>query len=264
VTTVAAAVASRLPTRWVGSAACALYPRFEPELGRLADFCPRGGTAIDIGGWYGPWSRRLAARCDRVVTMEPVPHLARHLRSTLPGNVRVVQAAASDHESTARLWLPAGDRGDRGVSSLARRDIHSHSVAVPAVTVDSLAVHDVRFVKVDVDGEELPALLGAAGLLQRDRPALLVELETRIRPITPVIALLTGQGYRGWVLAARSWMPLADFDLAGHQSRTEHLVHRGLLRRALVPREGRYINSVLFLPAGRVPGGTAVPERRPA
>ncbi|MFH8931197.1 FkbM family methyltransferase [Streptomyces pristinaespiralis] len=258
-TTLAAAVASRLPTRWVGSAACALYPRFEPELSRLADFCPRGGTAIDIGGWYGPWSRRLAARCERVVTLEPVPHLARHLRSTLPGNARVVQAAAGDREGTARLWLPAGDRGDRGVSSLARREIHSHSVDVRTVTVDSLGLRGVRFVKVDVDGEELAALLGASGLLRRDRPALLVELETRIRPIAPVVALLTGQGYRGWVLAARSWMPLADFDLAGHQSRTEHLVHRGLLRRALIPRDGRYINSVLFLPDGRVPGGTAAP-----
>ncbi|ATW47307.1 FkbM family methyltransferase [Streptomyces peucetius] len=256
-TTFAAAVASHLPTRWVGSAACALYPRFEPELGRLADFCPPGGTALDIGGWYGPWSRRLAARCAHVVTVEPVPHLARHLKATLPSNVRVVQAAASDRGGTARLWLPAGDRGDRGISSLARRDIHAHSVRVPSLTVDSLGLHDVRFAKVDVDGEELPVLLGASGLLQRDRPALLVELETRIRPITPVVALLTGQGYRGWVLAEGAWTPLAGFDLAAHQSRTGHLVHRGLLRRALVPRRDRYINSVLFLPRDRAPGDSA-------
>ena len=254
-TTLAAAVAARLPTRWVGSAACAVYPRFEPELERLADFCPAGGTALDIGGWYGPWSRRLAARCARVVTVEPVPHLARYLESSLPGNARVVQAAASDRTGMARLWLPAGDRGDRGVSSLARRDIHAHSLDVPCLTIDSLGLRDVGFVKVDVDGEELPALLGASGLLQRQRPALLVELETRIRPIAPVVALLTGQGYRGWVLAARSWVPLSDFDLAVHQARTEHLVHRGLLRRAVVPRGGRYINSVLFLPEGRRPGG---------
>lgn len=260
-TTLAAAVASRLPTRWVGAAACALYPRFEPELGRLADFCPAGGTALDVGGWYGPWSRRLAARCADVVTMEPVPHLARHLEATLPGNVRVVQAAASDRDGTARLWLPAGDRGDRGVSSLTRRDIHAHSVRVPSRTVDSLGLHDVRFAKVDVDGGELPALRGASGLLRRDRPALLVELETRIRRVAPVVGLLTGQGYRGWVLVADAWTPLAGFDLSAHQSRTEHLVHRSLLRRALVPREDRYINSVLFLPDGRVPGGEMAPDR---
>lgn len=113
-TTLAAAVASRLPEGLVASAAVALYPRFEPELRRLADFCPADGVALDIGGWYGPWSRRLAARCTEVVTVEPVPHLAERLRRTLPSNARVVQGAATDREGTARLWFPEGDRGDRG------------------------------------------------------------------------------------------------------------------------------------------------------
>lgn len=256
-TTFAAAVASRLPTGLVGSAAVALYPRFEPELRRLADFCPPGTTAVDIGGWYGPWSRRLARRCAEVVTVEPVPHLADHLRRTLPSNVRVVQGAAADRPGTARLWFPEGDRGDRGVSSLERRDIHAHCVEVESLTIDSLGLHGVGFVKMDVDGAEVAALRGAEELLRRDRPALLIELESRLGPVGPAIALLTGQGYTGWVLPARRWIPLAGFDLAGHQARTEHLVHQGLLRRAFVPQRTRYVNSVLFLPGGRVPGGAA-------
>lgn len=209
-TTFAAAVASRLPTGLVGSAAVALYPRFEPELRRLADFCPPGSTAVDIGGWYGPWSRRLARRCAEVVTVEPVPHLADHLRRTLPPNVRVVQGAATDREGgTVQLWFPEGDDGDRGVSSLERRDIHAHSVDVPSLTIDGLGLHGVGFVKMDVDGGEVAALRGAAELLRRDRPALLVELESRLGPIGPAVSLLTGQGYAGWLLAGRRWIPLA-------------------------------------------------------
>lgn len=73
-------------------------------------------------------------------------------------------------------------------------------------------------------------------------------------PIAPAIDLLTGQGYAGWLLAGRRWIALDGFDLVAHQARTEHLVHRGLLRRAFVPHRERYINSVLFLPDGRVPG----------
>ncbi|MEU9709552.1 FkbM family methyltransferase [Streptomyces sp. NPDC059164] len=253
-TTLAAAVAAGLPGHLVGSVAVALYPRFEPELRRLADFCPPGGVALDIGGWYGPWSRRLAARCERVVTVEPVPHLAEHLRRTLPSNVRVVQGAATDREGTARLWFPEGDQGDRGVSSLARRAIHAHSVEVPSVTVDGLGLTGVGFVKMDVDGGEAAALLGAAELLRRDRPALLIELESRLGPIEPVIATLTGLGYAGWVLPHRDWLPLTGFDLVAHQERTEHLVHRGVLHRAFAPRRERYVNSVLFLPEGRTPG----------
>ncbi|MBM9623363.1 FkbM family methyltransferase [Streptomyces zhihengii] len=262
-TTPAAALAARLPVRWVGAAARALYPRLEPELARLADYCPAGGTAVDVGSWYGPWARRLADRCDRVVAVEPVAHLAGYLRTSLPGNVRVVHGAACDREGTARLWLPEGDQGDRGLSSLTRSGVHAHSVEVPALTVDALGLGDVVFVKMDVDGGELPALRGAEGTLARQRPALLIELEARIQEPAPVVGLLAGLGYQGWVLPDRAWVALADFDLAAHQERTEHLVHRGMLRRTLSPggarsgtaaRRERYVNSVLFLPEGRDPG----------
>lgn len=93
--TLAARLAPHLPVRLVAATARAVYPRFEPELARLSDLCPAGcGTAVDVGGWYGPWTRRLAGRARQVVTVEPVPHLARLLTSAAPANVRVVQAAA--------------------------------------------------------------------------------------------------------------------------------------------------------------------------
>ncbi|MFF1447281.1 FkbM family methyltransferase [Streptomyces sp. NPDC058274] len=254
-TTLAARLAPLLPVRLVAAAARLVYPRFEPELGRLADLCPPGcGTAVDVGGWYGPWTRRLSGRARRVVTVEPVPHLARLLASATPGNVRVVRAAASDRPGTARLWLPTGDAGDRGVSSLVRRDIHGRALEVPCVTLDGLDLHDVGFIKIDVDGNELAVLRGADALLARDRPALFVELESRIQPVAPVVSHLAERGYAGWVLPGDTWLPLASFPLEAHQARTSHVVSQGLLRRVLPLRGPRYVNSVLFLPDGRRPG----------
>ncbi|MFF3762771.1 FkbM family methyltransferase [Streptomyces sp. NPDC001922] len=253
--TLAARLAPRLPPRWVGAAAALLYPRFEPELARLDDFCPPGGTAVDVGGWYGPWSRRLARRADRVVAVEPVPHLALLLTATAPPNVTVVQAAAAEEDGQAQLWLPPGDRGDRGVSSLVRREVHGSAVEVRCRSLDGLGLTDVTFVKVDVDGSELAVLRGAERTLRRDRPALLVELEVRIQPFGPVLSHLAERGYRGWVLPEREWVPLVSFDLAAHQRRTAHVAEHGLLRRTLAPhsRSVRYVNSVLFLPQGRRP-----------
>ncbi|MFF7387521.1 FkbM family methyltransferase [Streptomyces scabiei] len=253
-TTLAARLAPLLPDPLVAATARLVYPRFEPELARLDELCPPGcGTAVDVGGWYGPWTRRLAARAGRVVTVEPVPRLARLLVSSAPANVRVVQAAASDRPGTARLWLPPGDDGERGVSSLVRRDIHGRALDVRCVTLDDLGLTDVGFVKIDVDGNELAVLRGATGLLVRDRPALFVELECRIQPITPVVDLLAGLGYAGWVLPAKTWRRLDPATLEAHQARTSHRASRGLLRRVL-PFAGRYVNSVLFLPDGRRPG----------
>ncbi|MFD9906642.1 FkbM family methyltransferase [Streptomyces sp. NPDC059063] len=259
--TVAARVAPHLPSRIVAALARLLYPRFEPELARLDELCPPDcGTAVDVGGWYGPWSRRLAGRARRVVAVEPVPHLARLLARSTPGNVRVVQAAASDRPGTARLWLPHDDRGDRGVSSLVRRDgVHEAAVDVPCLTLDGLGLRDVRFIKIDVDGAELPVLRGARALIDRDRPALFVELESRIQPIDPVVDLLASEhGYRGWILPGDTWLPLDTSALEAHQRATSYVVAQGLLRRVLTPRRPRYVNSVLFLPDGRRPGGRVV------
>lgn len=258
--TLAARLAWLLPTRLVAAAARAVYPRFEPELARLAELCPAGcGTAVDVGGWYGPWTRRLSRRARRVVTVEPVPHLARLLTAWVPANVRVVQAAAADRSGTARLWFPALDSGDRGVSSLVRRDIHAHALHVSCVTLDQLGLRDVGFIKVDVDGSELAVLRGATGLLSRDRPALFVELESRIQPIGPVVTYLSLLRYEGWVLPGDTWVPLSSFPLEAHQKEAAHVVAQGLLGRVLpFRRHPRYVNSVLFLPDGRRPGAVAM------
>ncbi|MFI1163213.1 FkbM family methyltransferase [Streptomyces sp. NPDC020801] len=261
--TLAARLAPLLPARLVAAAARAVYPRFEPELARLGELCPPDcGTAVDVGGWYGPWTHRLAARARRVVTVEPVPHLARLLAAATPANVRVIQAAAADRPGPARLWLPPDDAGDRGVSSLVRRDIHARALPVERVALDDLGLREVGFVKVDVDGSELAVLRGATGLLARDRPALFVELETRIQPVGPVVRYLELLGYAGWVLPGADWLPLASFPLAEHQARTAHVAQHGLLRRVLPFRGPRYVNSVLFLPDGRRPGGGRVDAAR--
>ena len=130
--TLASRIGPHLPEALLTLATDLLDPRFEPELRRLADSGPHGGTAVDVGGWYGPWTRRLARRATRVVTVEPVPHLARRLRAATPPNAEVLQAAAGDRSGTATLWLPQGGRGDRGVSSLVRRQVHRTALDAPA------------------------------------------------------------------------------------------------------------------------------------
>ncbi|PWR12795.1 FkbM family methyltransferase [Micromonospora acroterricola] len=237
-------LAARLPERFLADAIRLVYPRVEPELARLAEFVPRGGTAVDVGAWYGPWTGRLRRIADRVVAVEPTPPLARQLRAAF-SDVRVVEAAVSDHTGTASLFLPEGG-AIVGTSSLEQVD-QGTPVSVRRVTLDLLGLTDVRFMKIDIEGHELPALRGAAETVRRDRPVLLVEVEERIQPVEPLLELLTAWGYRGYVLPGPSWVPLADFDLGGHQRRAIVRVGQSFARRVLWPRP-RYVNSVLFRP----------------
>jgi FkbM family methyltransferase len=241
--TLSAELSSRLPAGLLGSTVRAVYPRIEPELRRLGSYAPRGGTAVDIGAWYGPWTRGLRRFADRVVALEPAAELARGIAAAYP-DVLVVPAAASDATGTATLYLPAGGPGV-GTSSLEHGD--GPTVTVPRVTVDSLDLSDVRFVKVDVEGHELPALRGAEQTVRRDRPLLLVEVEERIQPIGPVVALLAGWGYRPYVMPRRHWRPLDGFDLAAHQRAAVGRVAHSFARRLVAPWP-RYVNLVLFRP----------------
>ncbi|WP_243718429.1 FkbM family methyltransferase [Actinomadura sp. 7K534] len=202
---------------------------------------PVGGTAVDIGGWFGPWTRRLSDRADRVVTIEADPRLAGLLCQAFP-QVKVVQAAASDECGKIDLWVPDGGTL-AGISSVTGGA--GRPVSVARLTVDSLGLTDVRFIKVDVEGHELNALLGAAETIARDRPNLIVEVEERHRQMPDVIALMGRWGYTGRVLLDAGWTLLADFDLATHQRETVRELDRGFVRRTLRPGK-RYINSVLF------------------
>jgi FkbM family methyltransferase len=237
------AAAQAVPGRAFAAAMRAVYPRVEPELACLASWAPRGGTAVDVGAWYGPWTARLSALADRVVSIEPNPALAALVRAAFPA-ARVVEAAASDHDGTAQLWLPPGGRGAEGTASLERTG--GRSITVRRLTIDGLCLSGVRFIKMDIEGHEAAALRGAEQTIKRDSPVLVLELEARHQPIDQVIGTLAGWGYQGTVLAGRSWVPLADFGLAAHQRAASHVAARGMVGRLARPGE-RYINLVRFL-----------------
>jgi len=245
---VRSAVASAVPGRVLAAGLRAVYPRLEPELACMDTWVPLGGTAVDVGAWYGPWTARLSARAHewvrggQVVSIEPNPALAALLRDRFRA-ARVVEAAASDHEGTAQLWLPPGGPGAEGTASLERTG--GRSITVRRVTIDGLGLSDVAFIKMDVEGHEAAALRGAEQTIKRDSPELLLELEARHQAIEPVIGTLAGWGYQGTVLAGRSWIPLSGFDLAAHQRAAAHVAARGMLGRLARPGE-RYINLVRF------------------
>jgi FkbM family methyltransferase len=236
------AIARAVPDRAFAAFMRAIYPRVEVELARITTWAPRGGTAVDVGAWYGPWTARLLGLADRVVTIEPNPALAKLVRARFPAT-QIVEAAASDRVGTARLWLPAGGRGAEGVASLEHPS--ERSITVRRVTIDSLGLTDVRFIKMDIEGHEAAALRGAEQTIRRDAPLLLCELETRHQRIEEVIDTLAAWGYQGNVMPGRSWLPLGTFDLAAHQRANVHVAERGMLGRLARPAE-RYVNLVLF------------------
>jgi FkbM family methyltransferase len=223
------------------------HRRFEPELARVVSAFPRGGNALDVGAWYGPWTYWLSRRANHVTAFEPNPDVAAVLERTVAPNVEVIRAAASDRARTATLTLPVGGRGTEGRASLEGIADGDRTVDVVTVAIDDLDLADVSLVKVDVEGHELAALQGATGLLEAQHPVLVVEIEERHGGIAPTVDLLTGLGYRGQVLVDGHWLWLDEFDLAGHQRLHETTATpAGGYLRIVARGPDRYINNVVF------------------
>lgn len=244
-------VSGLLPDKLFVAAIARAHRRFEPELGRIVTSYPGGGSVLDVGAWYGPWTYWLSRPARRVLAFEPNPEVASVLEGCVRPNVRVRRAAASDHVGSATLTLPEGGRGTEGRASLEGLDDGSRTVAVDTIRLDDLDLEvedlaDLTMIKVDVEGHELAALAGARGLIARCHPLLVVEIEERHGGIAPTVDLLADLGYGGRVLVDDAWVSLADFDLVDHQERHLAETQGGSYLQIAARRGSRYVNNVVF------------------
>jgi FkbM family methyltransferase len=142
-------------------------PHEERESALIRALSAHCRTMIDVGSHYGWYARLMSERCTRVIGAEPDPMTHRFARANAP-RAEVLCAAVGAMPGRASLYLGA----TRDLNSVVRRV--GRSVEVPMVTLDQICderrLHDVDFVKCDVEGGELTVLEGARRLLSRPNP----------------------------------------------------------------------------------------------
>lgn len=155
---------------WLGS--------FEYDKQRLmSSMLHAGDTVYDVGanvGYYTLLASHKVGPTGRVVAFEPlhvnVRVVQRHLRLNRLRNVSVHEVAVSDHDGRARFAPHA--------SNAMGKLSDSGTVEVATVSLDSLTnaaqLQDPNLIKIDVEGAEVGVLRGAAQLLGRARPAILL------------------------------------------------------------------------------------------
>ncbi len=153
----------------------------EPELAVLDKLMRRGGTAVDVGANQGFFAFALSEIADRVVAFEPNPDYALFARVMLRRRATVHRLALSDRPGRASFRVPIDHDGTVLHLAGSLKGTHAQfprtrTYDVTVGTLDSFALADVRFIKVDVEGSEREVLDGARTTIMRDRPPLLLEL----------------------------------------------------------------------------------------
>jgi FkbM family methyltransferase len=151
-------------------------------------FLRPGSAVIDIGASLGEWTvpfARAVGCPGRVIAIEPAPRNAAALEATLAANAlrqaEIIRCAIADHDGAAELAVPlvTSARIDTGTARLGPAPAGYEALQVPLRSLDSLAAERrlprLDLIKIDVEGHERRVLDGAAIILQRHRPVLVIE-----------------------------------------------------------------------------------------
>lgn len=138
-------------------------------------------VAIDGGAHVGTWSKLLAAQFTQVIAFEPNHLTAMALRENMRtfgcGNVQILPMALGDRARTVTLRLEDDAKALSNTGAYHVGDLRAghHDELIPMVTIDSLSVQSLGFLKLDVEGSELAALHGGSATIARCRPIVLFE-----------------------------------------------------------------------------------------
>lgn len=147
------------------------------KVANCAALCTTFGTALDVGAYIGIVSTYLARKFERVISFEAIPATFELLQQNMSEltNVKPLNVAIGDREGEV-FFTHYPKHGQ--LSHVAGPNDEAKTVNVGPIavqTIDSLALPEVSFVKIDVEGQELPVVEGARETILRCRPLIMIE-----------------------------------------------------------------------------------------
>jgi len=143
-------------------------------------------VCLDIGSNIGQWTRPLAKRFQSVVCFEPNPNF----RECFEKNIQ---------EKNVLLW-PYGlsDKEHKAKQDFNSTVLHEEDGDIDCRTLDSFGLTNIDFVKIDVDGFEIPLLNGARETLSKNDPVINIEMkrDKRIDVVVKCESILKDLGYK--------------------------------------------------------------------
>jgi len=129
-------------------------------------------VCLDIGSNIGQWTRPLASRFKSVICFEPNPNFRDCFKKNITEkNVILWPYGLSNKEHQAQQ--------DFNSTVLQVKEGHGD---IECRTLDSFGLNNLDFVKIDVDGFEVPLLEGARETLGKNTPVINIEMKRDKRP----------------------------------------------------------------------------------
>jgi len=149
-------------------------------------------TVIDVGANVGDMTAIYQTwNPKRLIAIEPVQQHHSTIKGKAPQAEIIGAAVGSKNGSCEMRILGKGSGIDMGLMTGSLMLIEQKWIpptnpedvfVVPMITIDSLNIEDLSFMKIDVEGYESEVLLGAKETLHRCQPIIQMEVHTGIDP----------------------------------------------------------------------------------
>ena len=227
-------VINSLKMKWFGE--------FESNL--LRYIIKPNSVAVDVGANHGAYTYLLSKICKTVISFEPNKSLAKRLVDAKLPNVNVMPYGLSSRKSECNLYFEEVDGMlETGTASInVQINVEKkRSIKVDVISLDSLCLTQVDFIKIDVEGHELEAIAGAVQTIKKYNPIMLIEIEQRHISIGiwEVINTVLQLDYCGFFFYEKSMRSVMEFNVAIHQNHN------------LMKDRFKYCNNFLFVPCSK-------------
>jgi len=207
----------------------------------LQKLLSHGDTFLDVGaniGCFSLYGARIVGSEGRVFAFEPssreYQRLVENVLLNDLTNISTISAAVSDSEGKSILNI-AGEPHS-GHNTLGQNYVYSGVESIATEEVDTITLDEfvrtksierIDVIKMDIEGWEYKALLGAREILKKHRPALIIEMlgiaqSTNNNSIFRLESLLSNVGYRFWDIddETAELLPISNLT----QSHSENIV----------------------------------------
>ncbi len=149
-----------------------------------------GGCFIDLGAYYGDTLTRYLNKfpcLKTAVAVEPERHSFKKLTACaeeLNADITCINALVGSRTGTEEV----SDSRGRGTRALPASNVEIRNKrTIDVVTVDSLSIDKVSFIKFDVEGSESDALGGAVNTIRKDRPVMKIACYHRSEDVFAIV-----------------------------------------------------------------------------
>jgi FkbM family methyltransferase len=160
---------------------------WEPHMHDIFDkFIKKDSIVIECGCHIGSHTIKMASLCEKIYGFEPMPATYNILKKNIElnsiTNAIIYEKGVSDNKGTTSFnWICDGDTGQCGLDNnpmgkpqwLKATD---ETINVELITIDSLNLDKLDFMKIDVEGYEPLVIKGGFNTIKKCKPVIIMEV----------------------------------------------------------------------------------------